>query len=241
MLRLACILLISVYTNGYTHSGRGGWSCPSIPAGKPGIPGIPGKPGIGVTGPTGLTGPTGSIGPPGLTGSPGPPGNISVNGYNQPFASEGTITLTDFPSTSIVALIGADGSVVGFAPFSDLNVDLSATPELTANAFLVSAPGTITSFSMFFTVTTPFIPTTFYSIIGEIWISSPASNVFARNINVVIDLNTGGIGDSGFATTVRSVPVTLGDRIILGVYADSGRTFPNITGVISAGMFITNP
>lgn len=70
-------------------SGAAGPTGPTGPAG-----------GVGATGPAGPTGPTGPAGPAGATGATGPTGGVGATGATGPAGSGGTLTATNYGTTT---------------------------------------------------------------------------------------------------------------------------------------------
>lgn len=222
-------------------------------AGATGATGATGTAGAtGATGATGTAGTTGATGTAGATGATGTAGATGPTGSGAiiPYASGLPVTMT----TVLGGLLNTS-SIIGFGS-SATNISVTGgTIDLTGAAgtllnfaFSVPRTGTITSLAAYFSTTAALsLLGSTLSITARLFSSSTPNNIFTAVPGATVTLTpslqgTLAIGTiSSGTTTGLSIPVTLGERLLLvfsAAVVDGLDIATTIAGYGSAGVTI---
>ncbi|CAH1057700.1 exosporium glycoprotein BclB-related protein [Paenibacillus pseudetheri] len=198
---------------------------------------------IGYSGATGATGATGSAG---VTGATGPAGSGAIIPYASGLPVAMTTVLGGLLNTSSIIGFGSSATNISVTGGT---IDLTGAAGTLLNfAFSVPRTGTITSLAAYFSTTTALsLLGSTLSITASLFSSSTPNNIFTAVPGAVVTLSPSlqgilalGTISSG-TTTGLSIPVTLGERLLLVFSAsviDGVDVATTIAGYGSAGVTI---
>ncbi|WP_339319169.1 exosporium glycoprotein BclB-related protein [Paenibacillus sp. FSL R10-2734] len=230
--------------------------------GSAGVTGATGSAGVtGATGSAGVTGATGSAGVTGATGSAGVTGATGIAGVTGATGATGSGAIIPYASglpvvmTTVLGGLLNTSSIVGFGSnatnisVAGGTIDLTGAAGTLLNfAFSVPRTGTITSMAAYFSTTAALsLLGSTVSIAVRLFSSSTPNNIFSAVPGAIVTLNPFLQGNLALGTitsgttTGLSIPVTLGERLLLVVTAtviDGVDVATTVAGYASAGLTI---
>lgn len=220
-----------------------------------GATGATGATGIGVTGPTG---PTGAQGFPGIPGERGLPGAAGATGATGATGAGGRDVIIPFASGTpvglVAALLGEVGTqgLIGFGTNALLVAPIAGILDLTGGvtvllneAFSMPRDGDLTSISAYFSLADAVTLEGVITITARVYTSPVPDNTFAQvaSVNLAPTLGPGLVGTgtiSSITTTLPTIPVTAGTRIVIVFTAETNGLDigTEVNGYASAGLGI---